>query len=109
MDENDIPAALRGTFRQIREDFTLTLESDAHDLAVGRGLIREHVGEMPIADPGAKKEIMRELLHDPKYIGKALDALLRSCESKGLNPVDCQVLADGLCTLIVDGKIQLPF
>ncbi len=109
MDENDIPPALRETFRQIQADFTLNLESDAQEIAVNRGMIKEYVGALPIVDRGTKREIMMVLLTDPNYLQPALESLLKSCQGRGMNPIDCQVFMDVIRALAVDGKIKIPF
>ncbi len=108
MDENNIPPALRETFQYIRQDFTLNLESDATDLAIKQGRIREMVGDLPVADPGAKKEIMKILLTDPSYLQYAFDSLQKTCQARGVNPVDAQVFMDVIRALAADGKMALP-
>ncbi len=109
MDEGDIPPALQETFNHVKEDFMLNLESDANDLAVKRGMVKEYVAGLPIVALDAKKEIMKVLLADPSYLQWELDALVQTCRARGINPEDSQVFSDVIRALVGAGKIRLPY
>lgn len=70
--------------------------------------MNEVVDNLYIPDLAAKRHIMQLLLIDPNYVRWTLETLQKSCQARGVNPVDCQVFMNLTRAHVWEGKIKLP-